>query len=58
MTIMDWIYGIRLASADEITDALCSVVESIDEDKDGQISVGEFVRAFKRALKEIKNGKR
>lgn len=58
MSIIDWIYGIRLASAEEITDALCSVVESIDEDKDGQISVGEFVRAFKRALKEIKNGKK
>lgn len=58
MTILDWIYGIRLASADEITDALCSVVESIDEDKDGQISVGEFVKAFKKALKELKNGKK
>lgn len=51
---MDWIFGIRLASADDISEALCTVIESIDEDKDGQISVGEFIRAFKKALKEIK----
>lgn len=52
--IMNWIYGIRLASADDITEALCTVIESIDEDKDGQISVGEFIRAFKKVLKELR----
>ena len=54
MTILDWLFGIKVATRDEIVRAFNSALDKVDEDADGQISVGELYHMFKRILKEIK----
>ena len=54
MSILDWLFGIKVATRDEIVRAFNTALDKVDEDADGQISVGELYHMFKRILKEIK----
>lgn len=54
MSIIDWLFGIKLATRDEIVTAFNKALDNIDEDADGQISIGELYHLFRRILKEIK----
>lgn len=54
MSILDWIFGIKLATRDEIVSAFNAALDEVDEDADGQISIGELYHLFRRILKEIK----
>ena len=54
MSILDWLFGIKVATRDEIVRAFNSALDKVDEDADGQISVGELYHMFKCILKEIK----
>ena len=54
MSILDWLFGIKVATRDEIVRAFNAALDKVDEDADGQISVGELYHMFKRILKEIK----
>ena len=54
MSIIDWLFGIKVATRDEIVRAFNSALDKVDEDADGQISIGELYHMFKRILKEIK----
>lgn len=54
MSFWDWIFGIKVATRDEIVSAFNAALDEVDEDADGQISIGELYHLFKRILKEIK----
>ena len=54
MTILDWLFGIKVATRDEIVRAFNTALDKVDEDADGQISIGDLYHMFKRILKEIK----
>ena len=54
MSILDWLFGIKVATRDEIVRAFNAALDKVDEDADGQISIGELYHMFKRILKEIK----
>ena len=54
MSILDWLFGIKVATRDEIVRAFNSALDKVDEDADGQISIGELYHMFRRILKEIK----
>ena len=54
MSIIDWLFGIKVATRDEIVRAFNGALDKVDEDADGQISIGELYHMFKRILKEIK----
>ena len=54
MSIIDWLFGIKVATRDEIVRAFNAALDKVDEDADGQISVGELYHMFRRILKEIK----
>ena len=54
MSIIDWLFGIKVATRDEIVRAFNSALDKVDEDADGQISIGELYHMFRRILKEIK----
>ena len=54
MSILDWLFGIKVATRDEIVTAFNNALDRVDEDADGQISVGELYHMMKRILKEIK----
>ena len=54
MSIIDWLFGIKVATRDEIVRAFNAALDKVDEDADGQISIGELYHMFRRILKEIK----
>ena len=54
MSIIDWLFGIKVATRDEIVRAFNSALDKVDEDADGNISIGELYHMFRRILKEIK----
>ena len=54
MSIFDWLFGIKVATRDEIVRAFNAALDKVDEDADGQISIGELYHMFRRILKEIK----
>ena len=54
MSILDWLFGIKVATRDEIVRAFNSALDKVDEDADGNISIGELYHMFRRILKEIK----
>ena len=54
MSILDWLFGIKVATRDEIVRAFNAALDKVDEDADGQISIGELYHMFRRILKEIK----
>lgn len=54
MSILDWLFGIKVATRDEIVEAFNDALDKVDEDADGNISIGELYRMFRRVLKKVK----